>query len=400
MKRFLVVLLGLVVVASGVIFASEVGKLLIWADELRKPIIEDLGKQFTELYGVPVEVQEMPFGDIRDKLSVAGPAGEGPDIIIGAHDWLGQLVANGLIEPLNFMKEIKDKFVKTAIEAFTYGNKIYGLPYATEAIGLIYNRKLVPTPPKTWKELLEIARKLTHPEKKEYGFLTQASQPDPYHSFPFFTAYGGYIFGKNPDGTLNPCDIGLASEGAIKGAYLLLDLLKEGLVPEGIDYQTMTSLFNEGKVGMILTGPWAVAGARNSGIDVGVARIPTVEGHVPKPFVGVQGFMVSKFSKNKALAAFFLKDYVATKDTMLALYEADPRVPAYKPALDVVAQDPIVEGFAENIAVGIPMPAIPEMSAVWSAWADAITLFCSQKQSPEEALENAVMTIKKTLKCQ
>ena len=399
MKRFLVFLVLLTILLNTVILASEAGKLLIWTDEQRKPILENLGKQFTKIYGVPVVVQELPFGDIRDKLGVAGPAGEGPDIIIGAHDWLGQLVVNGLIEPLNFMEEIKGKFVKTAIDAFTYGNKIYGLPYATEAVGLIYNKDLVPTPPKTFAELIAIAKKLTHPEKKEYGFITQASQPDPYHSFPFFTAYGGYIFGKNPDGTLNPCDIGLASKGAIKGAYLLLSLIKKGLVPEGIDYQTMTSLFNAGKIGMILTGPWAIAGAKKSGINVGVAKIPTVEGNVPKPFVGVQGFMVSKFSKNKALAAFFLRDYVATKETMLALYKADPRVPAFKPALEVVAKDPIVKGFAENIAVGIPMPAIPEMSAVWTAWANAITLFCTQKETPEKALSDAVASIKKTLKC-
>ena len=119
----------------------------------------------------------------------------------------------------------------------------------------------------------------------------------------------------------------------------LLSLIKKGLVPEGIDYQTMTSLFNAGKIGMILTGPWAVGGAEKSGINVGVAKIPTVDGNTPRPFVGVQGFMMSNFSKNKALAAFFLKDYVATKDTMLALYKADPRAPAFKPALTAVAQD-------------------------------------------------------------
>ncbi|RKX54421.1 MAG: maltose/maltodextrin ABC transporter substrate-binding protein MalE [Thermotoga sp.] len=399
MKKLLVILVCFTVLLGTVILASEAGKLLIWTDEVRKPTIENLGKQFTKLYGVPVTVQEMSFGDIRDKLGVAGPAGKGPDLIIGAHDWLGQLVVSGLLEPLEFMQEMKGKFVKTAVDAFTYGGKIYGLPFATEAIGLIYNKDLVPTPPKTFKELEAIAKKLTHPEKKEYGFITQASQPDPYHSFPFFTAYGGYIFGKNPDGTLNPCDIGLDTKGAVKGAYLLLSLIKKGLVPEGIDYQTMTSLFNAGKIGMILTGPWAVGGAVKSGINVGVAKIPTVDGNTPRPFVGVQGFMMSNFSKNKALAAFFLKDYVATKDTMLALYKADPRAPAFKPALTAVAQDPIVKGFAENIAVGIPMPSIPQMSAVWTAWANAISLFCTQKEAPEKALSDAVISIKKTIKC-
>ena len=397
MRKFLLVILTVILSVS--IFASTQGKLLIWVDEVRKPVVDKIAEKFTELYGVEVVVQEVPFGKIRDKLGVAGPAGEGPDIIIGAHDWIGQLVANGLIEPLPFMNDIKGKFVQTAVNAFTYGGKIYGVPYATEAIGLIYNKKLVKNPPKTWKELLEIARKYYNPSKKEYGFLTHVTQPDPYHSFPFFSAFGGYIFGKNPDGTLNPCDIGLNTPGAIKGAKVILQLVDEELIPNGLDYNTMTSLFNEGKVAIIMTGPWAVGGALKSGIDVGVAKLPTIEGHVMRPFVGVQGFMVSSFSKNKALAAFFLKDFIATKETMLDLYKADPRIPAFKPALEEVSKDPIVKGFAENVAVGIPMPAIPQMASVWSAWSDSISLFCSHKQTPEQALNDAVKKIKNILKC-
>lgn len=399
-KLMLIILsLSLMVGIFGMSQASEPGKLLIWTDDTRAPVLRQVKEEFTAEYGISVKVQEMPFGDVRDKLSVAGPAGEGPDILIGAHDWLGQLVANGLIEPLSFMEDMKGQFVNSSIEAFTYGKKIYGLPYATEAIALIYNKDLVSTPPSTFKELIKMAKKLTDPEKPEYGFLTHIPQPDPYHSFPFLSAYGGYIFGKNPDGTLNPCDIGLAHEGAIKGAKLILKLITEGLVPASTDYNTMTSLFNEGKVGMILTGPWAIAGAKDSGINVGVAKIPTMEGNTPRPFVGVQGFLMSKFTENKALATLFLEDFIATKETMLSMYEADPRNPAFKPALKVVSEDPIVKAFAASAADGIPMPAIPEMASVWTAWGDALSLIVNQEQAPDTALENAVNRIKETLKC-
>ncbi|MBA7708150.1 hypothetical protein ES703_117042 [subsurface metagenome] len=53
--------------------------------------------------------------------------------------------------------------------------------------------------------------------------------PDPYHLFPLSSATGGYIFGENPDGTTNPLDIGLANEGSIRGANLLLRLIEEGI---------------------------------------------------------------------------------------------------------------------------------------------------------------------------
>ncbi len=74
---------------------------MIWADETRAAVIEELGASFEEEYGVDLVVQQMGFGDIRDQLRIAGPAGEGPDIIIGAHDWLGELVTNGLLAPVD-----------------------------------------------------------------------------------------------------------------------------------------------------------------------------------------------------------------------------------------------------------------------------------------------------------
>jgi maltose-binding protein MalE len=113
MKKFLTVLLvlvmlmGLVTIAS----ASEAGKLLIWCDETRAPVLEEAGKDFTTLYGIPVEVQEVGFGDIRGKLTTTAPVGEGADLIIGPHDWIGELIENGLLEPISLFTELRSKFV-------------------------------------------------------------------------------------------------------------------------------------------------------------------------------------------------------------------------------------------------------------------------------------------------
>lgn len=370
--------------------ASVEGELLIWADEVRAPIMADLGKQFEAEYGIPVRVQELGLGDIRSQLSVAGPAGEGPDIIVGAHDWLGELVANGVVEPIDLSDRLHE-FVPVAIEAFTWGETIYGVPIAFEAIGLIYNKALVPEPPQTWDELLAIARRLTDRTAGTYGFLMQ--MPDPYHTFPLLSATGGYVFGENPDGTLNPLDVGLNNAGAVRGLTLFRDMLREGLLPVGTDYNTMTSLFYEGKAGMILSGPWALGPAAAAGIDFGYARIPTIDGGQPKPFVGVQGYMISAFSINKILAELFLKEYAATTETVLAIFARDPRPPAYVPALEIVSADPIVRGVSESASVGVPMPAIPEMASVWTAWSDAIELVMNDALSPQEALDQAVRQI-------
>jgi maltose-binding protein MalE len=110
-------LAGLFLVAN----ASEPGKLIIWADETRAPVLQEVATAFEDAYGVPVEIQEVGFGDIRGQLATAGPTGEGPDIIIGAHDWLGELIQNGLIEPIILPEAMIKDFDQVAIDAFSWG---------------------------------------------------------------------------------------------------------------------------------------------------------------------------------------------------------------------------------------------------------------------------------------
>lgn len=375
--------------------SSTPGELLIWCDDTRAPVAWQMGEKFTAEYGIPVIVQELAFGDIRDQLGVAGPAGEGPDILIGAHDWLGELVADGLIEPILLGDKTSD-FYQVAIESFSWGDDLYAVPYAVESIALIYNKALVPSPPGTFEGMVDLIRIVNDDRRERYGFLIP--QPDPYHTFPFLSAAGGYVFGTTDEGILNPLDVGLNHEGAVLGLNLLNQLIQDGLMPSGVDYTMMTSLFNDGRLGMMVTGPWALTDIRAAGIDYGVSGLPLIQGKTPKPFVGVQGFMISSFSKNKMLAQAFLTEFIATEEAMMDLFLRGLRPPAYIPAARVAAEDPDIEGILDSAADGTPMPNIPEMGAVWHAWTDAIDLTFSQELTPKEALDNAVEDILAAIK--
>lgn len=395
MKKFVVLLLVLIMLFSfnTLISASEEGKLLIWADENRVEVLNHVKEYFVAEYGVPVEIQEKAFGDIRDNMAVEAPSGEGPDIIVGAHDWLGALVSNGLISPIE-LGDKKDDFYPVAIEAFSWGEDVYAVPYAIEAVGLIYNKDIIPDPPNSFVAFEEIVRNTTDEEEDMYGFIMP--QPDPYHTFPFMSAAGGYVFGTAEDGTLNPNDIGLNNEGAILGLQKLDNLYEDGVIPF-VDYQTMTSLFTNGQVGMMLTGPWALPSLEEAGIDYGFTQLPHIEGNPPKPFVGVQGFMISAFSKNKILAQTFLNESVAVKETMMDLYETGSRPPVYIPTAEEASDNPDVAGVLESAADGTPMPSIPEMASVWEAWSDSLELILTQKQDVKPAMDNAVEQIEKAI---
>jgi len=325
-------------------------------------------------------------------LKLAGPAGQGPDIIIGANDWLGELVSNGLIDPVDFSAKTS-QFDPVAVKAFTYDGKTYGLPYSTEAIALAYNKDLVPTPPKTWEELKTMAKQLQDSKKVDQGFTLQ--QGDPYHTYPVFTGFGGYVFGKNADGTYNPKDFGLDSAGSIAAAQELDSMVKAGLLKKDVTGDIAKDMFIKGKTAMIFTGPWNITDFNAAKLNWGVANIPTMK-ETPRPFVGSQGFMISSFGKNKALAKTFLTDFIATDDTMKAIYAADPRFPALISVQSGI--DQYVAAFGASAKTGDPLPAIPQMSAVWDSWTKAINLIYAQQVAPDKAMKDAANAIRPNLK--
>ncbi len=368
--------------------ASDI-TLVIWSDETRSALLEELGQQFTEKYGVNVQVQQMGFGDIRDNIKIAAPAGEGPDVIVGAHDWIGELITSGIIAPIDLGRK-KDSFTEASIHAFTWNGEVYGMPYAVENLAFIYNPDLVPTVPKTWEEVMSVSASLESSGKAKYGFIRQDG--DPYHFFPIQTSYGGYVFAVNADGTYNPDKVGIDDEGSIRAAQWLEKMVNDGLMPAGLDWDTYHALFESGDAAMIITGPWAIERLDASGVNYKIAKIPAGG----KPFLGVQGFMVSAFSENPALSAAFLTEFVAQTEPMLTLYEKGGRPPAYIDALNMV-DDPALAAFGEAGKDGLPMPAIPEMSAVWAAWEDAIKLIMLKELTAEEAFTNAAKQIRQAI---
>ena len=369
--------------------------LVIWADDTRAPVLEPIAAQFSEEEGVTVSVIEVPFDKIRDQLSVAGPAGEGPDIVTGAHDWLGELVANGVIAPIDLGADT-ELYAPVAIEAFTYDGALYGVPYAIENIALVRNVDLVPDAPATFEDLETAALALVADGTVDVPLAVQQDPADPYHNYPLFSALGGYVFGQNDDGTYNAEDVGIDSEGGLAAAQKFADWSNAGLISKDVSYDIMNESFSTGKAPFAITGPWAVGGFTDAGINFVVEPIPPVDGGTPEVFVGVQGFMLSAFSESPDLATTFLVDYLNTEEVQLALFEAGGRPPAMLSAYDQVSSDPLIQGFGAAGQLGTPLPAIPEMSAVWDSWTDAYSLIFTGTD-PTQAFTDAAAQIREKI---
>jgi len=347
--------------------AEALPPLVIWADEKRAPVVEAIAPAFTEATGVEVQVTLVDFGDMKDEVTTKGPAGEGPDIFIGAHDWVGELADNGAISPIDLGGR-ESEFTETGLDALKWGGQQYGLPYVTEAVALYYNTDLVPEAPATMAELTAACDATT--VDNCLGVPGGNDRGDAYHHYPFLSVHGGYIFGFDPATGFDVEDIGLGTDEAIAGIQVLEDLVTNGYVAS-TNYDDAKNLFMGGTEAFWLTGPWELGALEDqSDVNWSVTTLPTVDGDVMRPFVGVQGFYLSAFSENTAVAEEFLLNYVATSETMMELFQADPRGSAYLATIDAISDDPINATFALSASTGQFMPNVPEMGAVWDPVGD------------------------------
>ena len=341
---------------------APVIELLVWADEKRAPVVEEVAPAFTEATGVEIKVELVDFGQIRDQVGVAGPAGEGPDVFVGASDWIGELATNGVLEPVD-SASWGGSFTDASLNALTFDGTLYGVPHAVEAIALYYNTDISPEAPTTFDEL--IAACGADAVDSCLGVPGAGDTPDAYHNYPLFSATGGYIFGQ-ADGSYDVTDVGLDSEGAIAGGEFISEITASGVLGS-TNYDEAKNLFLAGEQPYWITGPWELGGADEWTVNWSVAKIPTINGGTPQPFIGVQAFFLSSFSENKLVAQSFLFDFIATSEGQAALYEADPRSPVHEDVIASVADDVVASAFGASAADGVPIPNIPEMSSVWGA---------------------------------
>lgn len=282
-------------------------KLVVWVndEEKQKQALSDIFKKYTEKTGIKIEMVAVNMLDQAKKIALDGPAGKGPDVFFQPHDRIGDIVLQGLADPVD-LGDAKSEYNKTAIDAVTYDGQTYGVPFVVETYGLFYNKDLVPEAPKTMEDLMKIAKEKTNAAKDQYGFLMEAANF--YFVYPFFAGYGGYVF-HNKDGKVDTSDIGLANDGAVKGAELVQSWFKNGYIPKEINQDIMNGLFTKGNVATVISGPWNIATYRDAlGDKLATAPLPVLEnGEHPKSFVGVKTWMLSAYSKNKEWATQQMK---------------------------------------------------------------------------------------------
>ena len=340
---------------------SSVGSLTVWADDTRYSQIQELAKDFTAATKVDVQVVQKSETDMDQEFISQVPTGNGPDVIVMAHDKLGQMVKNGVVSPVD-LGEAKSKFSEAAVQGVTYDGKTYGVPYAVESVALVRNNKLTTDTPQTFDEMVASGKKAG----SEYPFVVQMSTDgDPYHLYAFESSFGNEVFKQSADGSYTS-DLTLGGEGASEFTQWLKAQGEAKTLNPNITADVAKDAFLKGNAAYMVTGPWNVTAAKAAGLDVSVLPIPSAGGKEAKPFVGVQMFYQSSKTQNQVLVSKFFQ-YLETKEAQSKLQELGGRVPAMTEVANSLSDENLKQ-FATIAGNGLPMPAIPAMGSVWDYW--------------------------------
>jgi arabinogalactan oligomer/maltooligosaccharide transport system substrate-binding protein len=348
---------------------SEGVSLTIWADDKYSRAIKDSAAKWGAENDVQVNVQAVSK-DLQTVFVTAAQAGKGPDLVMGAHDWIGNLVQNGTIDPLQLTDDTRAAFNELALQGVTYNGQIYGIPYAIENVVLFRNTDLAPEAPKSLDALVAKGKELKAAGKvSEIMALPVGPNGDAYHMYPIYTSGGGYLFGKGPEGDYDPKDLGLSKPEAAKAFEKISQLGEkgEGALKRSISPDNVTSIFTGKKTAFLLSGPWQIPDLEKSGVPYEITPIPGFQGgKEARPFVGVQAMYVASQGRFKSLAQEFATNYFIQPEVAVALYKADRRPPPLKAAFAEVSKtDPDMAKILEAGKDGDIMPAIPEMATVW-----------------------------------
>ena len=368
------------------------GELLIWMDSERGRAVQKVADKFQANLGLKVTV-ETPE-KITDSFPIAAQAGKGPDIVIWAHDKVGEWADGGLIAPVETSSEFAGKFFPKAWQAVSHQKLRWGYPIALETVTLIYNRALLEGPPPI--DLSQVAILSQKIKKNHPGVIPILwDLNSPYYTWGILASGGGYVFGKNGS-EYNLNNVGIATPGVVSALAKIVALIQSGVLPKSCSYSQTEELMGQGRLAMMISGPWAWSNLVQKGINFGLAHVPGVDGQIGRPFVGVSVAYLNRSSPNQDLAKEFLEHYLLTDEGLMEMERTKPiGVPAVISVFEKIAKNkPLLTELKASVDDGQIMPNIPQMGRFFSALGAALQLAADGRLSARAALTDAEANMK------
>lgn len=338
---------------------------------------------------MPVQLVSIPFDAFANKVSVAVPRGNGPDLLIFGHDRVGDWASRGLLARLGFWLPEADanRFFKRTLDALVYRDSLYGLPLAFKTLALFYNRGLMPQAPSTTDALIAQCRAIRAQRPKTWGIGWEINSL--YFHAPWLHGFGGSVYADADDTLAIDSDASAASV-----AFVRRLLATEKIMPEEASSALLTGLFRKQELACVVSGPW-FRGELKGHTNWDVAPLPVVSstGKPARPFLGVEAVMVSARSSRKR-QAFALAQAITSDAAAQARMRDGGQLVANQAAYEQLS-DPIARAFRAQVDDTEPLSNRPHMRRVWTPMQRALSQGIVQGKDPKTALAQARRLIEK-----
>ena len=387
--------------------------LTVWAQQdyshlAARPAIADTFTAIFEEWArtrpdVQLRLSVMPALELhKAKLQLAAQAGRLPDIASIDSFWMPLFLAGGYLQPLNddWPEEDRRDFLPFTISTLSDASgRVFGLWHETDCRVLFYRRDLVPTPPRTWDELIDVASRVAR-ERHIAGYLYNAGRWEAtvFDHLAMFWGQGGElvdgegrpIFGEPPH-----------RERMLRLFEFLRETVRSGASPTSVlasnDYQQLTAAATAGDVAMFLGGNWQLndlrAGLRAEDFaNWEIAPIPRANGATASTGTGGWVWVVFTRDRERRRAAVeFIRD-VERRDHAARISMATGHLPARRSVYrdyPFFSRDRWYQRFGEMLRYGRARPLVAVYPAISQALQIAIGDVISGAQAPDAAVDRA-----------
>ena len=370
--------------------------------ELNKKLIAEYEAKHPN---VKISYEQIPNTEFGTKMLTALSNRSGPDIINMDDSALrGEYIPKDLLAPIDpagfgkgSVEEIEAGYVPGTLDgAKGKDGQLYGVPSEFNATAFAINKKhfadagLDPaSPPETWDDVAEMGRKLVANGHEGFNFVYLHSGWYSQQLQTLLNETGGSILTE--DGT----QAAFNSPEGVEALEVLVGMaVEDESVFLDIQNSPYTGLFNSGKIGMLVTGPWDLSSFPD--VDYGVEILPGFDGD-HQTIAGPDMWTVFDNGGGRAPAALDFIAWLTAADQM----KADALATGHLPFRLSVIEDagfieefgaafPGVDVFAENLAnVEQARPVLAAYPQVSEAMGFAIVSAMLGESDAQSALDEA-----------
>ncbi|SFT04214.1 extracellular solute-binding protein [Paenibacillus sp. BC26] len=300
-------------------------------DDPGKPFIESRFKLFEELHpNIKVKHVEAFQTNVREKFMTAVAGGEGPDVMEQPFPDMQLYMQKGIaadITDLMNRSPDKSRFIDGAFDLAMKDGRIYGIPSFMYSSGLLYNKSMfknagIVSPPKTWDEFAEAAKKVQQHNPDTIGFDILGMDWADWHFEYYVWQAGGDLTELQPNGTVK---LMFSSEAAVKALQYYKDLKWTHKVTQKNvvqDYNENLRDFYTGRSAMILGSSDSFGNFLKQGMkaeDIGFTPFPVgPSGRAPSQVGGNFWMLNPKSTPEQQKAAFEYAMFFLSKEHMEA----------------------------------------------------------------------------------